>query len=598
MLAAAATVCLAISACGSSVHTGAKIAGGPAATSAAAANAITVSPLPGTPDASPTTQISFLGGHGTKVLYVHAVGSLSGYHPGRLEAYSTGTGESFLPRRRFAAGETVAVNARVRVGKREESVGTTFEVAREAIEPTMPFPAHESDPAEIQSFHSAPSLKPSSVQVTTPAKPGAASGDFFLAPYQGTGAPGPMIVNGEGQLIWFHPLPKGQDSTNFHVQTYEGRPALTWWQGHILKLGFGQGEDVIANSSYRRIATVRAGNGYKADLHEFRITPEGTAWIDAFDPVHMSLSAYGGSSKGVLSDSVIEEVDIKTGLVMWEWHALGHIPLSNSHSKPSKTSYPWDAYHINSIDPGSEGNLLISSRNTWTLYDLMIHSGAFKWRFGNGDASSFKLGEGVRFFWQHDAEWEPGGLISVFDNGASPAMERESSGMLLRPEAGKRRVSLVKRFANPSRTLLAASQGNVLRLKDGDWLLGYGELPDFTEYSSAGEVLFEATLGKNTQDFRTYFGSWAGHPKQRPAIALEAGGGGTIVYASWNGATEVASWRVLSGSSASSLKPIASAPRSGFETAIPAGGASGYVEVQALSSSGKVLGASRATQAP
>ncbi|HEY1688681.1 MAG TPA: arylsulfotransferase family protein [Solirubrobacteraceae bacterium] len=554
--------------------------------------------MPGTPDASPATQISFLGGPGTKVLYVHAVGSLSGYHSGRLEAYSTGTGESFLPTRGFTPGETVAVNARVRVGKHEESVGTNFKIAREAVESTAPFPAHESDPAEIQSFHSAPSLKPSSVQVLTPAQPGAASGDFFLAPYQGTGAPGPMIVNGEGQLVWFHPLPKGEDSTNFHVQTYEGQQALTWWQGHVLKLGFGQGEDVIANSSYQKIATVKAGNGYKADLHEFRITPEGTAWIDAFDPIHMSLSADGGSSNGVLSDSVIEEVDIKTGLVMWEWHALGHIPLSNSHSKPSKSSYPWDAYHINSIDPGSEGNLLISSRNTWTLYDLMIHSGAFKWRFGNGAASSFKLGEGVKFFWQHDAEWQPGGLISLFDNGASPAMEKESSGLLLRPEESKRQVTLVKRFVNPNRTLLAASQGNVLNLKDGNWLLGYGELPDFTEYNAAGVVLFEASLGENTQDFRTYFGPWSGHPKQAPAIAVAAGSSGPVLYASWNGATEVASWKVLSGSSTSSLTPIASAPRSGFETTIPVSGASGYVEAQALSSSGKVLGTSAAAQVP
>ena len=64
--------------------------------------------------------------------------------------------------------------------------------------------------------------------------------------------------------------------------------------------------------------------------------------------------------------------------------------------------------------------MLLSARNTWTLYDVDIHSGAIRWRLG-GAHSSFKLGPGTRFYWQHDAELQPGGLISVFDNGSDPA---------------------------------------------------------------------------------------------------------------------------------------------------------------------------------
>ena len=590
MLAAAA-LCVAVSACGSGVHTGAKLADASAAVAAAASNAVTVSPLPGAPDVSPQTQISFLGAKGMKVLSVHAVGSKSGYHPGRIEAYSTGTGESFLPTRRFTAGETVAVNARVRIGTHEESVGTTFKVEPEVPEPTTPFPAHPSDAAEIQHFHSAPGVTPSTVEVLTPASSEVPSGDFFLDPYQGTGSPGPMIVSRTGRLIWFHSLPRGYYSTNFHVQTYDGQQVLTFWQGRILKLGFGQGEDEIYNSSYEKIGTVKAGNGYHADLHEFRITPEGTAWIDAFVPDRENLSAEHGASDGVVNDSVIQEIDVKTGLVMWEWDALGHIPLSDSKSKPSETTYPWDAYHINSIDPRGGDELLISARNTWTLYDLNIHTGAFDWRFGDGDSSSFTLGEGVKFYYQHDAEWEPGGDISVFDNGSSPKVQSESAGLLLHVEEGRHQVSLAKRFVNPQRPLLASSQGNVLRLTGEDWVVGFGELPDFMVFNAKGSVIFDATLGQNVQDFRTYFAEWKGTPKQPPAIAVEGG----TVYASWNGATEVASWRVLAGSSKSSLAPIATAQASGFETAIPASGASGYVEVQALSASGQVLGTSAAS---
>ena len=208
------------------------------------------------------------------------------------------------------------------------------------------------------------------MRIYTPAKPGAAPGDLFLAPYQGKGTPGPMITDQEGNLVWFKPLPSGESATNLKVVQLDGQPALTWWQGRILEVGFGQGEWVLANSSYQQIGHVRAGNGYHADLHEIRVEPNGTAWIDAFDPIHMNLSSLHGESNGVLTDSVVQEIDIKTGLVMWEWHALGNIPISESHNPAPKSHYPWDYVHINSISPGTSGDVLLSSRNTWTLYDV------------------------------------------------------------------------------------------------------------------------------------------------------------------------------------------------------------------------------------
>ena len=146
---------------------------------------------------------------------------------------------------------------------------------------------------------------------------------------------------------------------------------LTWWQGRIIKVGFGQGEDVIYNTSYQQVATVRAGNGYHADLHEILLTPQGTAWIDAFDPIHMNLSSVHGSGATASSATrSIEEIDVKTGLVMWEWHALGHIPLQDSLNAVPGGNYPWDYVHVNSISPGPAGDVLLSSRNTWTMYDV------------------------------------------------------------------------------------------------------------------------------------------------------------------------------------------------------------------------------------
>ncbi|HUH81574.1 MAG TPA: arylsulfotransferase family protein [Solirubrobacteraceae bacterium] len=559
----------------------------------AAANPVAVSPQPGTPDASPSTQISFLGEPGTTVAGVRVVGSRTGAHQGVLRAYSTGTGESFVATRPFSPGERVTVNAQVSTGGHTGAARTSFTVAHQASVNEREFPTKPGDPKAVQHYLSAPSLTPSTVTITTAAGGGAAPGDLFLAPYQGRGTPGPMIADQQGGLVWFHRLPAGEAATNFQEQEYQGHPALTWWQGRILQVGFGQGEDEIFDGSYRHVATVRAGNGYHADLHEIRLTPQGTAWIDAFDPIKMNLSRVHGVADGVLTDSVVQEIDVKTGLVMWEWHALGHVPIGDSFNAVPRIAYPWDYIHINSVDPGNSGDVLLSARNMWAMYDVDLQSGLIRWRLG-GRHSSFRLGSGVPFYWQHDAEFQPEGLISVFDNGSDPPKEKQSRGLLLRPDDASHSVSLVKAFVNPSKTLLASSQGNTLSLPGGAWLLGYGGLPNFTEFDSAGHVLLDGTLGRNVQDFRTYLSPWSARGEGSPALAVRPGDGGTLsVSASWNGSTEVASWRVLAGATAASLAAAATAPRSGFETtiAVPSG-AGPYVAVQALDSSGTLIGTS------
>jgi Arylsulfotransferase (ASST) len=553
-----------------------------------AAGSVAVSPQPGTPDASPSTQISFLGAAGTKVSGVRVSGSQSGAHSGVLRAYSTGTGESFLPSHPFRAGEKVTVHAQAG----GTPVSTSFTIAHQATVSQKQFALNPGDAGAVQHYSSAPSLTPSSVRITTRAKAGAAPGDLFLAPYQGKGTPGPMIAEQDGSLVWFKPLPAGESATNMEVQQYQGKPVLTWWQGRIIRVGFGEGVDEIYDTSYRHVATVRAGNGYRADLHEIRLTPEGTAWIDIFDPIKMNLTGERGSANGIVLDSVVEQIDVKTGLVMWEWHTLGNVPLSESNVAPRASGYPWDYVHINSVDPGSAGDVLLSSRNTWALYDVDVQSGAVKWRLG-GKHSSFKLGAGTREYWQHDAEFQPGGLISVFDNASAPPKEKQSRGILLRADTADHTVALVKQFVNPSKTLLAASQGNTLSLTGGNWLLGYGGLPNFTEFDAAGHVLLDGTLGKEVQNFRTYLSPWSATPGGRPSLAVKSTGSGAVSAAvSWNGATDVASWRVLAGASPSSLAPVATATKSGFEAKLTVHTAGPYVAVQALDGSGAVLGTS------
>jgi len=592
-LLAALAIPVALCGCGRvSPSTSADVLDSASAVVAAAANPVTVSPLPGTEDASPVTQISFLGPPGTRVADVRVVGSSSGVHAGVLRAYSTGTGESFLPAHPFLAGERVSVHALVGSGTPSRPASTSFTIAHQAPVSQKTFPINPGNPRAVQHYISAPLITPSTVTISTSAGPGASPGDLFLAPYQGEGSPGPMIAEQNGSLVWFHPLPPEQVATNFQVQQYEGQPVLSWWQGRVLEVGFGQGEDELYNTAYQHVATIRAGNGYHADLHEILITPQGTAWIDEFDPVEANLSAFHGEADGVISDSVVQEIDIRTGLVMWEWHALGHVSPADSNEPAPKASYPWDYVHINSISPGSAGDVLLSSRNTWTIYDVDIHSGGIHWRLG-GSRSSFRLGPGTRFYWQHDAEFQPGGLISVFDNGSDPPKERQSRGLLLKPDLASHTVTLVKQFVNPRKTLLAESQGNTLSLPGGNWLLGYGGLPNFTEFDAAGHVLLDGTLGKNVQDFRTYLSPWSARPATSPSVLAQPAGAGRVTVAvSWNGATNVASWRVLAGPSPSALAPVSTVAKAGFQTTIAAQTAGPDIAVQALDGSGTVIATS------
>ena len=301
---------------------------------------VTVSPLPGSRDASPRTQISFLGVPAGDLHVVSVVGSQTGAHRGRLAAYSQGDGASFLPSRPFAEGERVTVRAQLRAGGSVRALLDRFVIARQDQITSTPVAIHNGRPAEVQSFRSRRDLRPPVVSVTA-RSPAVAPGDEFVAPYAGPGpgrADDPRPGRGAGVV---QAAPHGTSSaTNFRVQEYEGKPVLTWWQGDISVHGFGLGEDVIADSTYTDIAHVKAGNGYQADLHEFQLTPQGTALITAYDPILCNLSSVGGPANGAVIDGVVQEIDVKTGLVMYEWTSLDHVGLGESyeHARRSTTS--------------------------------------------------------------------------------------------------------------------------------------------------------------------------------------------------------------------------------------------------------------------
>jgi hypothetical protein len=568
--------------------------------SALQAGAITISPLPGTRDAAPQTQISFLGAPASELSVQSVTGSRSGAHTGQLRSYSQGDGASFLPSHPFLPGERVTVKASIRIGRASHSILDVFVVASPDVISSTPRAIHAGTSAQEQHFHSRTDLRPPIVTVTANS-PAVAPGDIFVAPYAGPGQAGPMILDPSGGLVWFKSLPRDTFATDLRVQEYLGRPVLSWWQGGISLHGFGTGEAIIADSSYREIAHVRAGNGHTVDLHELQITPQGTALVTSYFPILCNLSSIGAGSYDGLTDGTMQEIDIKTGLVMYEWTSLDHVALSESYepTRSSSTAYPYDFFHFNSINLDRDGSLLVSARNTWAVYDLNPRTGTINWRLG-GKQSSFAEAPGARTAWQHDPRELSDGTISMFDNGASPKVHTQSRGIVVQLNPATGTATLLTQLLHAP-ALLAESQGNTQALPNGDWFLGWGQEPFFSELSPQGTTLFDAHFPVHTESYRSFRLPWVGTPEHPPVFAyVSAGTGAGTVYASWNGATQVASWRVVAGASPQKLHPILSAPRSGFETTItlPGGTAGPYLSVQAIDASGKLLASAAAVSEP
>jgi hypothetical protein len=554
--------------------------------------AVSVFPSPGSHAALPGTQISFRGIAPAKIGAITVVGSRSGVHTGQVEADSDGKGGSFLPGTPFDPGETVTVRTGLNVlggsdgGFKFTTITPFGSLGAEQI-PLVAAGSHG-----LQHFRSRPDLLPPSITVTKRGAP-ARLGDIFVAPQFGPAQNGPMLLDPSGNLVWFDPLPKNMLATDFRVQRFGNQPVLTWWQG-TTNHGSGTGVDVIYNTHYQQIAAFTAGNGLAgSDLHEFLLTPQGDAYIIAVSPVRV------GNDPHPLIDDVVQEIDVKTGLVLFEWHALDHIPISESfYKRPDSTGYVYDPFHLNSVSIDTDGNLIVSARNTWAAYKINHQTGAVMWTLGS-NRDSFERGRGVATAFQHDLVVQPNGSLTMFDDGAGPpSVHSQSRAIRVAINTRRMTATLVGQYLHRP-PILSIYEGGAQVLSSGEVFVGWGQQPYFSEFNKAGKLDFDAHFTAPTNSYRAYRLPWHGQPLTTPDVAVSRGARGiTTVYASWNGATSVASWRVLAGPSAGALSAVGSARRSGFETAIRVHTQEPYVAAEALSSSGRVLSTSNVVDGP
>jgi EmrB/QacA subfamily drug resistance transporter len=460
--------------------------------------------------------------------------------------------------------------------------------------------------ADTWTFQSSPNLHPPKLQIGDATPGHAIPGDVMISNFYDVTKPpivgqgGPLVLDPKMQPLWFRPVPEQDVASNLQKQTYQGKSVLSWWQGNVTATGeINTGEDVVVNQHYRTVAKLTGKDGWVLTLHEMKISGHD-AWVTANKNVPTNLSDEGGVNNGVLVQSAIQEYDLRTGKLLYTWNASDHIPLSQSKTQPPTNGFGYDAYHVNAVQLLSGDRMLVSMRNTSAIYMVDIKSGKILWTLGGKD-SSFTVPSDAHFEWQHDAQMVNGNTVTMFDDhccyitgaGVYLSATGPSRGLELRLNLSNHTVARVAQYSLFGGTVESEYMGSMQILPNGERFVGWGQAPFFSLYSKTGKLLFDAALPPPDISYRSYVQTWVGKPSYPPSGAATTSGGHTTVYASWNGATQVKSWKVLAvGSGAGSKAVVATGKRQGFETAIPITSSAKQFEVQALNGVGRVLGTS------
>lgn len=392
---------------------------------------------------------------------------------------------------------------------------------------------------------------------------------------------GAAIYDNDGDLVFWRAGPY----MNLEKITFLGRPALSMWDNS--EVG---GKFIVLNSAYEEIAAYRVSGAF-TDGHDFQVSPDGSrVLLLGFNFVTRDLSEFGGSATAQVIDAIIQEQNVFTGEVLFQWSALDHIPLTETQEP--LTGDLVDYVHANSLEYDTDGNLLMSARHTSTVYKINRASGDVMWRFG-GKSSDFAFpGPADRPSYQHDARRLPDGRLSVFDNGNADNPQVSRAAVYTLDETAmtaKRDEDL-----QPDPPTFAIFAGSARRTGNGDTLVDYGSSGRLVEFSAA-EPVFTASFPQGFYSYRGVRADWEGTPASPPEVTLgrPAADGGRTLSVSWNGATNVDRWRIETGPAHSELTVAKTVDKTGFATEVevtPPPGAE-VIRVSALDAGGKVLGA-------
>jgi Arylsulfotransferase (ASST) len=220
----------------------------------------------------------------------------------------------------------------------------------------------------------------------------------------------------------------------------------------------------------------------------------------------------------------VQEIDIRTGRVLFQWNSADHVPYSASETPlPASPSTPWDWFHVNAVHLDGQGNLLIDARDTWTTYDVSLRTGAINWQLGGKDSTFTEQAApgqtldsaGAIFAWQHDPEQVGPDTFTWFDDEAAPTELAYSRSVTVRLDFHNNTATVISSDNQPD-GLSASAEGNAQTTLNGDQFIGWGTLPYISEFSPSGQLEFSAEFPAGVNTYRAYRLPWPGPSHGRP----------------------------------------------------------------------------------
>ncbi len=495
-------------------------------------------------------------------------GTQSGVHDGQVILADDQQTVIFKPSLSFTPGERVKVSVdglnvdsklnfspisytfTVATNQKPGGVGAATTPPKNA--PASAFPNYLTAPQDIPHY---------TVAKTSPDN---GEGDIFVAPIPWTAASTGsylLILDGQGNLIYYQSMANQFNGYDFKVLP----------NGDLSF--FSQKDSVfyVMDAHYQIIKKIQAGNGYATDLHDLLLLPNGNVILMAYDAetIDMSKVVSGGNSNATVTGLIVQELDSSDN-VIFQWRSWDFFAFTDSTS--SLTDPTIDLVHGNGLALAGDGNLLVSSRDLSEITKIDLQTGAVMWRLG-GKANQFQFVNDQPFAYQHNIGVLPNGDITIFDNHGTQESPAPSRGVEYKVDEVNKTVTKMWEFQDTP-PIFATFMGDTQRMVNGNTFLDWGapftgtgyQFVNITEVDPQNQVIFQLAFDQPYVSYRAFRAPWLGSPLTRPDLAFKTDGNGLLLGYSWNGATEVASWKVYGGSSPDSLSLIDQKAKAGFET--------------------------------
>ncbi len=290
--------------------------------------------------------------------------------------------------------------------------------------------------------------------------------------------------------------------------------------------GYADVRWIVLDTTLAPIDTFQCGNGYTADLHEFKLLPNGHALLMAYDPepVDMSLEVDGGDPNATVLGCIVQELD-ESKNVIFQWRSWDYIPYTDSYE--NLTTATVDYMHMNGVTVDQDGNYLISGRHLSQILKVDRNTGDIIWRLG-GKQNEFtftnenEANSPNYFSYQHNISVLSNGNITLFDNGNqhSPPYSRAVEYKI---DETNKTADMVWEYRHTP-DIYALAMGTVQRLSNGNTFIGWGSAgmngdPSVTEIHPDNSIAFELTLPKGETSYRAFRFPWK---SKLPSITVTA----------------------------------------------------------------------------